>query len=60
MGQSINDRIPKAVELRGSKQITIGFEQIIKKALAVAGSFSSGFHYVSAHHDDHLAEAFKK
>ena len=60
MDESINDRIRKADELRGSKQIATDFDQIIKRALAVAGSFSSGFHDVSVHHDAHLAEAFKK
>ena len=60
MGQSINDLVRKAAELHRSNQITTDPEQIIKKALAVAGKFSSGASDVSVHHDDYLAEAFKK
>lgn len=60
VGRSVADLIRKAVELRRRKQVAIDFDQIIKRALGVAGGFSSGLHEVSAHHDRYLADAFKK
>jgi hypothetical protein len=57
--RSIADLIRKAVGLRLRKQVATDFDQMIKKALGVAGSFSSGLHDVSADHDDYIADAFK-
>lgn len=59
VGRSVADLIRKAVELRRRKQVATD-DQIIKRALGVAGRFSSGLHEVSAHHDRYLADAFKK
>jgi hypothetical protein len=56
---SIADLIRRAVGLCLRKQVAADFDQMIKKALGVAGRFSSGLHDVSAHHDDYLADAFK-
>jgi predicted DNA-binding protein len=59
-GRSIADLIREAVEICLRKQGGADFEERTKRALSVAGKFSSGAHDVSVHHDDYLAEAFKK
>lgn len=59
-GRSISELIREAVELCLRKQGAADFEERTKRALGVTGKFSSGTHDVSAHHDDYLAEAFKK
>jgi hypothetical protein len=57
--RSIADSIRKAVRLRLRKQVARDFDQMIKRALGVAGKFSSGAHDVSTYHDYYLADAFK-
>jgi len=59
-GRSIANLIREAVELCLRKQIPADFNERTKRALGVAGRFSSGASDVSAHHDDYLADAFKK
>jgi hypothetical protein len=59
-GRSIADLIREAVELSLRKQGAANSDDRIKRALAVAGKFSSGARDVSVHHDDYLADAFKK
>ena len=56
-GRSIADLIREAVE-RLCKQDATDLEQRTKRALGVAGRFSSGASDVSAHHDDYLADVF--
>ncbi len=56
-GRSIADLIREAVERLG-KQGAADLEQRTKRALGVAGRFSSGASDMSAHHDDYLANAF--
>ena len=59
-GRSIADIIREAVELCLRKQGGADFEERTKRALGVAGKFSSGARDVSVNHDDYLADAFKK
>ena len=59
-GRSIADLIREAVEMRLRKRGAADVVERTKRALAVAGKFSSGAHDVSVHHDAYLAEAFKK
>ena len=59
-GRSIADLIREAVELSLRKQVAASFDDRMKRALSVVGKYSSGAHDVSVHHDDYLAEAFKK
>jgi hypothetical protein len=59
-GRSIADLIREAVELSLRKQGAANSDDRIKRALGVAGKFSSGARDVSVHHDDYLADAFKK
>ena len=58
-GRSVADLIREAVEIRLRKQGSTDLERRTKRALGVAGRFSSGASDLSAHHDDYLADAFK-
>jgi Ribbon-helix-helix protein, copG family len=59
-GRSIADLIREAVDLCLRKQVPADSDERIKRALGVAGRFSSGASDVSAHHDEYLVDAFKK
>ena|ERR1700688_4739229 len=58
-GRSIADLIRQTVELCLRKQVPADFHERSKRALAVAGKFSSRAHDVSTHHDHYLTEAFR-
>jgi hypothetical protein len=57
-GRSIAGLVREAVE-RFCKQGATDLEQRTKRALGMAGRFSSGASDLRAHHDDYLADAFK-
>jgi hypothetical protein len=59
-GRSVADLIRQAIELYLCKQNPADSETRVKRALGVAGKFSSGAHDVSARHDYYLADALKK
>jgi hypothetical protein len=59
-GRSIADLIREGVDRYLERRSEPAREERIERAIGVAGRFSSGRSDVSAHHDRHLAEAFRK
>ncbi|MBI5025720.1 MAG: ribbon-helix-helix protein, CopG family [Nitrospirae bacterium] len=57
---SIAELIRQAVDTFIKSKVVIDTEERRKKAIDIAGRFSSGKHDVSAEHDKYLAEAFGK
>ena len=57
-GESLSDLIRQGVDAYLAVRNEPDPEEQIERAIAVAGRFSSGRADVSAHHDEHLAEAF--
>ena len=59
-GRSISDLIREGVDKFLAARGELGREERVNRAMAVAGKFSSGRKDVSANHDEHLAEAFRR
>jgi len=59
-GRSVADLIRQGVDQYLAGQSGLAPEERIERAIRVAGKFSSGLSDVSANHDRHLAEAFRK
>jgi hypothetical protein len=57
-GRSVADLIRQGVDQYLTGQSQLGREELVERAIRVAGRFSSGLTDVSATHDKHLAEAF--
>jgi hypothetical protein len=58
-GRSIADLIRESVDRMISRQVLPDRDAQIKRAIRLAGRFSSGATDVGAEHDRHLAEAFR-
>jgi len=59
-GKSTAELIRNAVDQSLAGKSVVDRKDRIERAIRLAGSFSSGHSDVSAEHDAHLAEAFKK
>lgn len=57
-GRSIADLTRDAVALYLQRSVGPSHEELVERAIAVAGQFASGLTDVSSNHDDHLAESF--
>jgi hypothetical protein len=57
-GRSIADLIREGVDQYLAGRSELNREEVVERAIRVAGRFSSGRSDVSASHDKHLAEAF--
>jgi len=58
-GRSIADLVREGVELYLATRSAPSREERVRRAVAVAGRFSSGSSDVSSNHDRYLSEAFK-
>jgi hypothetical protein len=59
-GRSVADLIREGVDQYLTGRTEFAREERIERAIGVAGKFSSGLSDVSAKHDRHLADAFRK
>jgi hypothetical protein len=59
-GRSLADLVRQGVDVYLSTQPRASRAERIERALRVAGKYSSGMTDVSAKHDRHLAEAYRK
>ncbi len=57
-GRSIADLTRQAVKLYLEQNRSRTHDEMIERAISVAGRFASGLRDVSTRHDRHLAEAF--
>ena len=57
-GRSVADLIRQGIDQYLAGRSELGREERVERAIAVAGTFSSGHSDVGANHDRHLAEAF--
>ena len=58
-GRSISDLVREGVEAVISTRHGVNRAERIERAIRAAGRFSTGLKDGSAHHDRHLAEAFR-
>jgi hypothetical protein len=59
-GKSIADLIRQGVDQYLAARIEPDTEERLRRAISIAGRFSSGTTDVSLRHDKHLAEAFRQ
>jgi len=59
-GRSVADLIREGVDQYLTGRTELAREERIERAIGVAGKFRSGLSDVSAKHDRHLADAFRK
>ena len=59
-GKSVAELIRLGVDRYLAGRSELGREERIERAIRVAGRFSSGLSDVSAKHDKHLADAFRR